>query len=207
MIVPTIHDPDGRARTWDWLLETFGDVLFLPAEAEPAQDAYRIVRLCADFSRGQLSAAVLQPDGRPQSGACVVRHWPGAPPLRLAGEPPSPAGSPLAPERGVAARTRADGLATFPVGAEDVYALPNAGESTLYVRDPQAPSDLIGGLGVLHAEGVQLCLHVTWQRIRGGGEAWCPEARPVPSLARLATGQAVILDLLARIAQHLGLEV
>jgi hypothetical protein len=65
---------------------------------------------------------------------------------------------------------------------------------------------LVGGLGVLRAGRLRLCLHVTWQLVPGGGEAWQPSDRLPPPLARLASGQAVILDLLAQIAHHLGVE-
>jgi hypothetical protein len=211
MITPALHDVDGQARTWVWLLDTFGDVDYLPAEAEPGQEVYRIVRLSAGLTGTLLTALVLQPDGRPQAGACVVRHWPDAPPLR----PPEPsacatpmdlAAHRLPLERGVAALTGPDGLVAFSTGPEEVYAPPNAGISTLYVRDPDVPSDLMGGLGVLRAGAVRMCLHVTWQRIRARADDRAQGAASAPPLARLATGQALILDLLCQIARRIGLD-
>jgi hypothetical protein len=208
MITPALHDVDGRARTWVWLLDTFGDVDYLPIEAEPGQEVYRIVRLSADLTRTHLTALVLQPDGRPLPGACVVRHWPDAPPLQapVCAPPTGPATHLLPPERGVAALTGPDGLVAFATGPEDVYAPPNAGTSTLYVRDPEVASDLMGGLGVLRAGAACMCLHITWQRIRARADGRTPAASPASPLARLATGQALILDLLCQIARRMGLD-
>jgi hypothetical protein len=211
MITPALHDVDGQARTWVWLLDTFGDVDYLPAEVKPGQEVYRVVRLRAGLTGTLLTALVLQPDGRPQPGVCVVRHWPDAPLLRVPELPVCAPATDLAahllpPERGVAARTGPDGLVAFSTGPEDVYLPPNAGTSTLYVRDPAVPSDLMGGLGVLRAGALRICLHITWQRIRTGTDDRAPGMPSASPLTRLATGQALILDLLCQIARRIGLE-
>jgi hypothetical protein len=187
MTQPYITDLSGKAQPWLWLVETFGDVTYHPAAPKHDRPLYRITRLHAGTTGAVLTARVIDEEGRPLPRLRIVRVW-----TRTLEDPHSapshgPAAGPTCPLADAFAVTDADEVAEFAAGRADVYQLPAAGRSTLWVADPSAPSDALEGVGILRApEGRRLCLHITWQRQRPP-RAIQPARWLHPSLVRAKT--------------------
>jgi hypothetical protein len=128
MIAPLVCDLTGRTQTWLWLLHTFGRVQYHPATPQRGRPLYRITRLSAGVTGQLLTATVLDEEGRRLPRIRVVRAWTHSPdsPREL------PAGNTLGD---YVATTDAEGLAEFPAGAADLYALPACGRSSLWIAD------------------------------------------------------------------------
>lgn len=142
---PQIVDEQGQERDWDWLVANFGDVRLERVQVPPGLNlAYRLVRLQDAVGPAILNVDVADAGGTRLPGIRVVRYWPDAPAL-----PDWPPPTSRWQERGVWGETKPEGPVGFGLGHGDYYFAPHGGASAVWVAAPDAPSDMVQGLGML----------------------------------------------------------
>jgi len=180
MEMPTVVDPQGQIRNWDWLLVNFGPMrLERAVAAEAGQRVYRLVEVSVVEGPAAQLVRVSDQGGMPLEGVQVVRSWPGAPEL-----PAWPPPASRWQNQGVNGPTGRNGIVGFGLGPEDSYALPDAGPGCVWVAEPAGPSDRICGLGRLGTPThphLDLCF-----RLEEAKESTLPETVPGLALAQAA---------------------